>query len=76
MSLRSSFVVSQLQKGFPAVTNAAQNMYARVGKWILGTAASVVGMIYVGGVTRLTQSVLSMTSWSPFGSLPPLTQDA
>jgi heme a synthase len=72
----SSSVVPLLQKGFPAVTNVAQNMYAPAGKWILGTAASVVGMIHVGGVTRLTQSGLSMTSWSPLGSLPPLTEEA
>jgi heme a synthase len=65
-----------LQKGFPAVTNAAHNMYAPAGKWILGTAASVVGMIHVGGVTRLTQSGLSMTDWSPLGSLPPMTEEA
>lgn len=65
-----------LQKGLPAVTNAAHNTYAPAGKWILGTAASVVGMIHVGGVTRLTQSGLSMTDWSPLGSLPPLTEEA
>ena len=35
----------------------------------------VVGMIHVGGVTRLTQSGLSMTTWSPLGSLPPITQE-
>jgi cytochrome c oxidase assembly protein subunit 15 len=60
--------------GLPAVTNSAHNIYASAGKWILGTAFSVVGMIHVGGVTRLTQSGLSMTSWSPLGSLPPITE--
>jgi cytochrome c oxidase assembly protein subunit 15 len=60
--------------GLPAVTNSAHNIYAPAGKWILGTAFSVVGMIHVGGVTRLTQSGLSMTSWSPLGSLPPITE--
>jgi cytochrome c oxidase assembly protein subunit 15 len=49
-------------------------MYAPAGKWILGTAGAVVGMIHVGGVTRLTKSGLSMTDWSPLGSLPPITQ--
>lgn len=42
---------------------------------MLGTAGAVVGMIHVGGVTRLTQSGLSMTTWSPLGSLPPITQE-
>lgn len=61
--------------GLPAVTSSAHNIYAPAGKWILGTAFSVVGMIHVGGVTRLTQSGLSMTSWSPLGSLPPITRE-
>jgi cytochrome c oxidase assembly protein subunit 15 len=63
-----------LQKGLPAVTSSAHNIYAPAGKWILGTAGAVVGMIHVGGVTRLTKSGLSMTTWSPLGSLPPITQ--
>lgn len=33
----------------------------------------VFGMIHVGGVTRLTKSGLSMTDWSPLGSLPPMS---
>lgn len=61
--------------GLPAVTSSAHNMYAPVGKWILGTAFSVVGMIHIGGVTRLTQSGLSMTTWTPFGTLPPITRE-
>mmetsp|Transcript_26987 Transcript_26987/g.59338 ORF Transcript_26987/g.59338 Transcript_26987/m.59338 type:complete len:423 (+) Transcript_26987:232-1500(+) len=61
--------------GLPAVTSSAHNMYAPAGKWILGTAFSVVGMIHIGGVTRLTQSGLSMTTWSPLGTLPPITRE-
>ena len=71
----TSPISAMLQKGLPAVTNSAHNMYAPAGKWILGTATAVVGMIHVGGVTRLTQSGLSMTNWSPLGSLPPITQE-
>jgi len=63
-----------LQKGLPAISQSAHNLYAPAGKWILGTAGAVVGMIHVGGVTRLTQSGLSMTDWSPLGGLPPITQ--
>lgn len=72
--MASSVTGSLLQKGLPAVTQSAHNMYAPAGKWILGTATAVVGMIHVGGVTRMTQSGLSMTTWSPLGSLPPITQ--
>mmetsp|Transcript_28436 Transcript_28436/g.42031 ORF Transcript_28436/g.42031 Transcript_28436/m.42031 type:complete len:436 (+) Transcript_28436:90-1397(+) len=46
-----------------------------VGSWLLGTAGVVVGMIHVGGLTRLTSSGLSMTTWSPLGTLPPLSLD-
>lgn len=63
---------SLVKTGLPALTHVSHNAYANTGKWILGTAASVIGMIHVGGVTRLTQSGLSMTTWSPLGSLPPL----
>lgn len=46
-----------------------------VGTWLLGTAGMVVGMIHVGGLTRLTSSGLSMTTWSPLGTLPPLSKE-
>lgn len=70
----ASNVLAQ-RAGFPVVTNSALNAYAPVGKWIIGTGLSVVGMIHVGGVTRLTKSGLSMTTWSPLGSLPPITNE-
>jgi len=47
-----------------------------VGTWLLGTAGMVVGMIHIGGLTRLTSSGLSMTTWSPLGTLPPLSLEA
>mmetsp|Transcript_12165 Transcript_12165/g.35292 ORF Transcript_12165/g.35292 Transcript_12165/m.35292 type:complete len:417 (+) Transcript_12165:69-1319(+) len=72
----TSKAASLLKTGFPLATKASENVYAPVGKWILGTAGAVIGMIHVGGVTRLTKSGLSMTDWSPLGSLPPMTQDA
>jgi len=38
-------------------------------------AALVVGMVVVGGITRLTESGLSITEWKPVtGALPPLTE--
>jgi heme a synthase len=66
---------SFLRKGLPLLTQVADNPHAAVGKWILATGGLVVGMIHVGGVTRLTQSGLSMTTWSPLGSLPPITRE-
>jgi cytochrome c oxidase assembly protein subunit 15 len=62
-----------LRKGFPLLTKTVDNPYAVTGKWILGVAGMVVGAIHVGGVTRLTQSGLSMTTWSATGALPPVS---
>mmetsp|Transcript_16668 Transcript_16668/g.25865 ORF Transcript_16668/g.25865 Transcript_16668/m.25865 type:complete len:429 (+) Transcript_16668:49-1335(+) len=64
-----------LSKGLPFVTSTSSNAYAPAAKWLFGTAGMVVGMIHVGGVTRLTQSGLSMTTWSPLGTRPPLTHE-
>lgn len=71
----SASATSFLRTGFPLLLNKNNNPYATTGKWLLGVGGMVVGMIHVGGVTRLTQSGLSMTSWSATGSLPPLTHD-
>ncbi len=39
------------------------------------SAALVMGMVVIGGVTRLTESGLSITEWKPLvGALPPLSQ--
>ncbi len=42
--------------------------------WLLAVATLVVAMVVVGGITRLTESGLSITEWKPVtGALPPLT---
>jgi len=42
---------------------------------LLLTACLVFAMVVVGGITRLTESGLSITEWKPIsGALPPLTQ--
>jgi cytochrome c oxidase assembly protein subunit 15 len=44
-------------------------------RWLLAVAALVVLMVTIGGITRLTESGLSITEWKPVtGALPPLTQ--
>ena len=37
-----------------------------VGGWLFLSAAGVLGMIVLGGYTRLTHSGLSMADWSPY----------
>lgn len=45
-----------------------------VGYWLLGTTLLIYAVIVVGGVTRLTESGLSITEWKPVsGIIPPLT---
>ncbi len=42
--------------------------------WLFLVAAMILAMVVVGGVTRLTESGLSITQWKPIsGTLPPLS---
>ncbi|ABS64534.1 cytochrome oxidase assembly [Parvibaculum lavamentivorans DS-1] len=44
--------------------------------WLIGVAALVFIMVVVGGLTRLTESGLSITEWKPVtGALPPMTEE-
>ena len=44
-------------------------------RWLLFVAALVVLIVVVGGITRLTESGLSITQWKPItGAVPPLTE--
>jgi hypothetical protein len=46
-------------------------------KWLFICAGLTVGVIVVGGVTRLTESGLSITEWKPItGILPPMNDQA
>lgn len=48
-----------------------------VALWLLSVAALVFLMVVVGGITRLTESGLSITEWRPLtGVLPPLSEAA
>ena len=45
--------------------------------WLYTVAAMVVLIVMVGGITRLTESGLSITQWQPIsGILPPLNEQA
>ena len=46
-----------------------------ISNWLFAVAALVFLMVVVGGITRLTESGLSITEWKPVtGAIPPLTQ--
>ena len=45
-----------------------------IGRWLAICAVTIFGMILLGGVTRLTESGLSMVDWRPImGVVPPLS---
>ncbi len=45
-----------------------------VARWLWFVALLIVAMVVVGGITRLTESGLSITEWKPLsGTIPPLT---
>jgi len=47
-----------------------------VSAWLLTVAAMIFLMVVVGGITRLTESGLSMVRWEPIsGAIPPLNAD-
>lgn len=44
--------------------------------WLIACCAMVYAMVVIGGVTRLTESGLSIVTWSPIGgAVPPLDHD-
>ena len=48
-----------------------------IANWLLFVATLVFAMVVVGGITRLTESGLSITEWKPVsGAIPPLTEAA
>jgi heme a synthase len=62
----------------PAGEFASRSGRARplaIARWLLAVAALVVVIVVVGGITRLTESGLSITEWKPVtGAIPPLTE--
>jgi cytochrome c oxidase assembly protein subunit 15 len=46
---------------------------ARLARWLWWVAAMVFAIVVIGGITRLTESGLSITEWKPVsGTLPPI----
>jgi len=46
-----------------------------IANWLFGVAILVFIMVVVGGITRLTESGLSITEWKPVtGAIPPLNE--
>ncbi len=49
--------------------------HPKLANWLFGVALLVFCIVVVGGITRLTESGLSITEWKPLmGALPPLSE--
>jgi cytochrome c oxidase assembly protein subunit 15 len=60
------------KQGFMTATSFWRSRRA-VAFWLLTVAAIILGMVVIGGLTRLTGSGLSITQWDPImGAIPPL----
>lgn len=75
---KRGFTVSGLLKQAAAVSSPPKtllNSSKWVGYWLIGTSGLVFGIVVLGGLTRLTESGLSITEWRPVtGTLPPMNQ--
>ncbi|MGV8995928.1 MAG: COX15/CtaA family protein [Parvibaculaceae bacterium] len=61
----------------PASTQAAPAANRQIALWLFAVSALVFLMVVVGGLTRLTESGLSITEWKPVaGALPPMSDAA
>jgi cytochrome c oxidase assembly protein subunit 15 len=55
--------------------NTRQHTPAALVAWLYALAAMVVAIVVIGGITRLTESGLSITQWKPItGIVPPLNE--
>ncbi|RIX27414.1 COX15/CtaA family protein [Sphingomonas edaphi] len=60
----------------PVQSAGAPTRPLAIANWLFFVAGLVFLMVVVGGITRLTESGLSITEWKPVtGAIPPLTQD-
>ena len=49
---------------------------AAISRWLWAVAGLIVAMVVVGGITRLTESGLSITQWKPISGIVPPLNDA
>ena len=58
-----------------SISSHQESYNRQIAWWLIICAAVIFGMILLGGVTRLTDSGLSMVDWKPIkGVIPPITQ--
>lgn len=71
----SSTTLKQNANSTSPATNLPVLAPRSVGIWLMVSSTLVFAIVVVGGVTRLTESGLSITEWRPItGVLPPLSE--
>ncbi len=66
--------MTSVQNAALSETTIASDRLRPVRIWLYAMAGFVLLMVVVGGITRLTESGLSITSWKPIsGTIPPLS---
>jgi heme a synthase len=71
------FITFQAKRGTTIALNAVPapvRSQKVVGYWLLGCGGMVFGAVILGGVTRLTESGLSMVTWKLLGEHRPRNQ--
>ncbi len=65
-----------MKRGMTHVVRPDHPRPVAIARWLLIVAFLVFCMVVVGGITRLTESGLSITQWKPItGAIPPITHD-
>ncbi|MBH5321441.1 COX15/CtaA family protein [Aurantiacibacter sediminis] len=68
-------MASQAEPYFASEADGSTIRPLALASWLFSVAVLVLIMIAVGGITRLTESGLSITEWKPVtGALPPLNE--
>ena len=77
INLSTFITISSFYKSFMHFIHSFSKNHIGISIWLLVLTILAFFMIIIGGLTRLTESGLSMVDWKPIiGVIPPLTQAA
>jgi len=70
-SVSKSLMKPRFQSTLSETTTVPNVVNKKIGWWLAGCSGMVVGAVVLGGVTRLTESGLSMTDWKLIKDMVP-----
>jgi len=68
--------IAPSSRSFAAAPASVSREDNAIALWLFGCAAMIFLMVVIGGVTRLTESGLSITEWQPIAGVLPPVNDA